>query len=65
MKSTNKTSVREVSPGTFRVSTVRGRSAITGRFVAAKTAHRHPRTAVTERSTNGRSSTSGSATGQA
>jgi hypothetical protein len=65
VKSTNKTSVREVSPGTFRVSTVRGRSAMTGRFVAAETAHRHPRTTVSERTATGRSGTRASGTGQA
>ena len=65
MRSTKKTSVREVSPGTFRVSTVRGRSAITGRFVTAAAAHRHPRTTVTEQSPTRRSSTRGSGSGQA
>lgn len=33
MKSTNKVTVREVSPGTYRVAAVNGRSAVTGRFV--------------------------------
>lgn len=56
MKSTNKTSVREISPGTFRVNTVHGRSAMTGRFITAATAQRNPATTVTE-STNGRSAT--------
>jgi hypothetical protein len=65
MRSTKKTSVREVSPGTFRVSTVRGRSAMTGRFVTADAAHRHPRTTVTEQSATERSSTRGSGSGQA
>ncbi len=46
MKSTKKTSVREISPGTFRVTAVRGRSAITGRFVTSASAHQHPRTTV-------------------
>jgi hypothetical protein len=65
MRSTKKTSVREVSPGTFRVSTVRGRSAMTGRFVTAEAAHRNPRTTVTEQSSTVRSSTRGSGRKQA
>lgn len=56
MKSTKKTSVREISPGTFRVNAVRGRSALTGRFVTSATSQRSPRTTVTE-SSNGRSGT--------
>ena len=56
MESTNRTSVREISPGTFRVSTVRGRSALTGRFVTKATAERRSRTTVTETS-NGRGAT--------
>ena len=46
VKSTKKTSVREISPGTFRVTAVRGRSAITGRFVTSSSVHKHPRTTV-------------------
>lgn len=65
MKSTKKTSVREVSPGTFRVSAVRGRSAMTGRFVTSDAVHRHSRTSVTGQSSAGRSSTRSSSTGQA
>jgi len=65
VKSTKKTSVREVSPGTFRVNAVRGRSAMTGRFISSAAAQRHPRTTVTEQSTTGRSSTRGSGAGQA
>lgn len=37
MKSTAKTSVQRLSNGTYRVGSVRGRSAITGRFVAKTT----------------------------
>lgn len=33
IKSTGKVSVKQVSPGTYRVAARRGRSAITGRFV--------------------------------
>lgn len=33
MKSTTKVTVREVSPGTYRVAAVNGRNAVTGRFV--------------------------------
>ena len=48
MRSTRKTSVREVSPGTFRVSGVRARSAITGRFVTRSVAPKAPGTTVTQ-----------------
>lgn len=69
MKSTKKTSVREISPGTFRVTAVRGRSALTGRFVTNSSAtHQHPRTTVAaghrtadHRSGAGRSSSTSSA----
>jgi hypothetical protein len=56
MKSTRKTSVREVSPGTFRVSGVRARSAITGRFVTKATATKNPRTTVIQERTKPKSS---------
>lgn len=48
LKSTKKTSVREVAPGVYRVTGVGARNAMTGRYVRAVTAARNPSGTVTE-----------------
>lgn len=50
MKSGRTTSVRQLSNGTFRVSSSRSRSAITGRFVTQSAAARQPSKTVSEQS---------------
>ena len=60
MQSTHKTSGREISPGTFRVTAVRGRSALTGRFVTSSQTRKHPGTTVVEsHQTNGQGAGAG------
>jgi len=49
MKSTARTSVRRLTSGSYVMSGVRSRSAITGRFVTVSRAARNPRTTVSER----------------
>ena len=48
MKSTEKTAVQEIAPGVYRVVEVGGRSAVSGRFVTAAQAARHPRSTISE-----------------
>lgn len=48
MKSTKKTAVQKISPGTYRVVEIGGRSAITGRYVRAINAARHARTTASD-----------------
>lgn len=55
MKSTRETSVRRLASGSYIVSGVRSRSAVTGRFVTSSTAKRNPGKTVAERSTKGSS----------
>lgn len=48
MKSTKKTAVQKISPGTYRVVEIGGRSAITGRYLRAINAARHARTTASD-----------------
>lgn len=64
MKSTKKTAVQKISPGTYRVVEVGGRSAITGRYVRAINAARHARTTLTETTSSSGSHSRSTATGR-